>query len=225
MLRRIAERHPFWSTVFAFVVVSFPEWLSSVWGLFKSEPLAMVVHRRFIAMNLPQFSPYFITIPIGLVMFSFIVYCIIRQRKFSFDYAYGLAIKDFIYGVDDLENPTSISINLLLQNTAHGPLKYNIDQLDIIIDGHTHTNPVFDNKGGVIPRGSEAKFLYPSFNVGLFAGKLLLDGVVRVAISYGHPEVGMVRLLKKELSLKLKIGRNAGITFIVKQESDVEIKM
>lgn len=62
--------HPFSFTVICFLVIDLPEWVASIWSLFSSEPLAQIISRNWIGLGMPEFSPYWITIPLGLFMFA-----------------------------------------------------------------------------------------------------------------------------------------------------------
>lgn len=67
------EKHPIAWVCLCVGVVSLPQWLSGTWALFSDEPLAKVVARNLDMMEIP-FSPYWITVPLGLLMFAFAFY-------------------------------------------------------------------------------------------------------------------------------------------------------
>jgi hypothetical protein len=61
-------------TVVAIVFIWLPEMVSNIWGLFYSEPIFAALGKRLGEMNLPSFSPYWITVPISVAMFAYIAY-------------------------------------------------------------------------------------------------------------------------------------------------------
>jgi hypothetical protein len=76
-------RHPWLWLCFSFIVIWFPQWAASVWSLFSTEPLVVVVSNKLHAMTIPTFSPYWITIPLGLAMFAYLIYELRCQRRQS----------------------------------------------------------------------------------------------------------------------------------------------
>lgn len=97
---------------------------------------------------MPSVSPYWITAPIGLAMILWVVYEIRRQKHFSFTYAYGLALESLHLGRDE-NNPSgaALQLGLVLKNAADGPLRYNVEQFDVIIGNTTLAQPIFTNRG------------------------------------------------------------------------------
>jgi len=223
-MQNIFEDHPLLLTGLSFLIVTLPQWISAVWGLWSTEPLAVVVQRRARAMNFSTFSPYLITAPLGLLMFSLVLYFTSEKRKLAFDYSYGLALERVYLGYDDSKKPPPVQLGLVLANAADGPLAYEVEHFEVIVEGRTKAEPVFKNYGGVIPKGKTSTFFYPSFGEELPKGKDHLDGLIRFTILYGHPEVGMFRKASKELSVSLRLGAKTGIAYLITKESDEPIK-
>lgn len=222
-LSRFAKRHPVLLTGLGFAVLDLPQWLSAVWSCFCNEPLAIVLSRRFEGNLRFSFSPYWITVPAGLSMFVIVLYELRRQRHFAFTYAYSLALAGIQIGRDD-NNPegAALQLSLILRNAADGPLRYHVEQFDVIIDDRTISHPVFTNRGAVISKGLQLMFSYPSF--GKEAIRDRSKGVIRYSIIYGHPEVGFSRRAKKELNFNMRADKEVtGLHYTIRSESDEEI--
>lgn len=52
------------------VFITFPQWLAGTWSLFSSTPL--FVRLKSMGLTMPQFSLYWVTIPLGLVFIAYI---------------------------------------------------------------------------------------------------------------------------------------------------------
>jgi hypothetical protein len=68
----LVRKHPLWWAASTFAFVSFPQWVQSIWGLWSADPLAPLIIAKLNAMDIPTFSAYWITLPVGLVMFFLI---------------------------------------------------------------------------------------------------------------------------------------------------------
>jgi hypothetical protein len=66
------RRHQLLATVVSFAVLTAPQWVASVWALFSSEPLVPWFFRHHIPRL--AFSPWFITAPLGLLMFAIVIW-------------------------------------------------------------------------------------------------------------------------------------------------------
>src|SRR2546430_629449 len=69
---RFVRRHPLMFGIFSFVVFTTPQWIVSVWGLFSSEPIIPWLIRHKVPHL--AFSAWFITAPIGALMFFCLVW-------------------------------------------------------------------------------------------------------------------------------------------------------
>ena len=78
-MRKFIEKHTVAVSVFGVLLVSFPEWFQSVWSLFSSEPAVPALVRFWRAIDLPVFSPYWISVPVGISIF--IAVFIVRVRR------------------------------------------------------------------------------------------------------------------------------------------------
>jgi hypothetical protein len=78
--------------VISFVIITLPQLSNAVWGLFSSEPLFPWLHRWAMGAMIPRFSPYWVTVPVGLAMFGITVYQVNRMNAFSLEYSWGLAL-------------------------------------------------------------------------------------------------------------------------------------
>src|SRR6266542_1599855 len=77
-IKRWIERHPLLATIASFAVLTAPQWVASVWALFSSEPLIPFL----IKHNVPHFgfSPWFVTAPLGILMFATVLLINLRKR-------------------------------------------------------------------------------------------------------------------------------------------------
>ena len=171
-------------------------------------------------MNLPTFSPYWVTTPIGLFLFALVLYYLKTKRKFTFDYAYSLGLQGIHLAYDDSVTPAPLQLGLVLANVAEGPIKYEVDQFEVVIEDRAIAHPVFKSRGGVILRSMSTIYFYPPFAQELPEGRDHLNGVIRFAIRYGHPEIGFLRTMKKEVSFSLRLGDKSGIVYLTEKESD-----
>jgi hypothetical protein len=220
------KKHPVISGFVASVVfiVGFFGSSSGAWSFFSSEPLGQVIKGKADSMNVSaHFAAWWITTPISLLMFYAIIYNVRRRQKFSFDYAYSLVVTGIAVGVDDSTTPATMQISLLLRNVAGYPIRYLVENLEVIIDSRTNPNPTFVNRGIVICRGQDGRFFCPSYDVTMFAGKARITGVIRFTFTYGHPDTGMVRRMSQELDITMRT-TDWLLSSVVKNESDVEIK-
>src|SRR5437667_2666665 len=78
-VKRCIERHPLLATIASFAVLTAPQWIASVWALFSSEPLIPWL----IKHNVPHFgfSPWFITAPLGILMFTTVLFFNLRKTE------------------------------------------------------------------------------------------------------------------------------------------------
>lgn len=76
-IKNLIQRHKWLLFVFIpidLIIIFLPQWLDAVWGLaekIKGEP---------IAMPHPNISWYFITIPVGLIMFGIAIWAVRSKR-------------------------------------------------------------------------------------------------------------------------------------------------
>lgn len=78
-------KHPYWWLLITIAIIGFPQWFGSVWGLFNTEAAIPTISKWLVEnhMTLPQFSPYWITVPLGLAMFFWLMYELRLQRSES----------------------------------------------------------------------------------------------------------------------------------------------
>ena len=217
------RKHPLLATLISFGIITLPEWLNALWGLFFSEPLGPALGRKLQTMNLLIFSPFWITAPLGLAMFGVVLYQLKRRKDLSFGYAWGLDTQPSL-GYDDSTKPRSVQLGIQLVNCTEGPLKYEVTKMNVVIEGRTKDMPLSTNRGGVIPRRASKVFRYPSFQSELPKGKSHLDGKLTATILYGHPDTDFIRVLKRDWQWTIRVGDQPGAAVTVIDESDSEIK-
>ena len=75
-----AAKHPLVTFVFTIAVFSLPQWFQSIWSLFFSNPPVPAIFKYWKENDMPTFSPYWITVPLGLVMFAYLIYEIKKSK-------------------------------------------------------------------------------------------------------------------------------------------------
>lgn len=77
----LIKKHPWvWSTL-SFITLTFPQWFASVWSLFFNQPAFQFLQKRFGHLTISKFSPYFITIPLGVLMFVTLILVLKRRDQ------------------------------------------------------------------------------------------------------------------------------------------------
>jgi hypothetical protein len=146
------------------------------------------------------------------------------MTKLSFDYSYGLALSRLQLGIDDNQEGAALQLGLWLKNATDAPLKYNVDEFDIILGDRAIIEPIFKNRGGVISKGMEQLFFYPPFNKSVLdAIKPRIEGKIKYSIKYGHPETDFIRVSKKILNISLRLDDKPGVIYVVDSEVDKRI--
>jgi hypothetical protein len=76
------RRHPLLSTCICFFVSGLPQWVSAIWSLFHyDEPfIPWMMRHSFPTL---AFSPWFITVPLGLMMFAAVIFIQIKTPFIS----------------------------------------------------------------------------------------------------------------------------------------------
>jgi hypothetical protein len=125
-------------------------------------------------------------------------------------------------GRDETNSTDNIlQIGLVFRNAADGPLLYDVERFDVVLENRTIAAPAFLNRGGVIPRGGATTYRYPPF--GTDAIKPHMNGTIRYSIRYGHPEIGFSRRCKKELAVSIRCDDKTAASYLIRSESDEEI--
>ena len=71
--------HPLIYAILGILLISFPQWAQSIWGLFSKEPLLPLIYSKVKAVKIPNFSINWITSSIGLLMLVYI--CIVSTPE------------------------------------------------------------------------------------------------------------------------------------------------
>ena len=145
------------------------------------------------------------------------------RARLTFDYNYGIALDDIIPSHDVDNEQNCLEFRFQIRNVAPGPLKYNAERIDVIIDDRIRTGR---NLSGSLPRTS-----WILLKVGGFRKSLVdtlqdrVTGRYEMMISYGHPAEGYSRQMKKNISFDLikKDGRFSSAPWIIVSDEDVPI--
>ena len=134
--------------------------------------------------------------------------------------AHGLAFEGLNVARDDRQD-VYLQVGLRLRNATDRALQYQVESMMVVVGDRTIPNPLYQNRGSVIPRGSESTFLYPAFSkAAIDSLGPACEGRVEYAIKYWHPGTGYVRLSKKALRVFYHLDRLEGTAFLLESESD-----
>lgn len=140
------------------------------------------------------------------------------RERVAFDFSYGLSLQGLQLGRDESKEDAAFQLGLVLFNAADWPIKYEIEDIDVIVGNRAIARPTFVNRGGVISRRCSTMFFYPPFPKN--AMKERTDGILQFSIVYGHPEFGFARRMKKRLSMSLRLDDKPGVVYIIEMETD-----
>lgn len=141
------------------------------------------------------------------------------KQRTLFDYSYGLDISNVYLGRDKKDE--TIQIGVVLKNTASGPVQFYVEDMDVIIENRTLTQPEFKKREGVIPIISERVFFYPPMPQDYFKDRS--RGMLKITIKYGHPELGYLRRIKRKLDLSVRVDEKLSCVYLIEEESDAPI--
>src|SRR6266568_157718 len=82
-LRDFSTKHPVLLTCFCIAVISFPQWFQSVWSLFRTDAPVPAIRDllKDLSIAVPQFSPYWISVPLGIGMFLWLISELRKQPR------------------------------------------------------------------------------------------------------------------------------------------------
>jgi hypothetical protein len=159
-----------------------------------------------------------------------IIYLIDRKRPVritpAHDYRYGLTNEGLIPNYDPIDG--ALQFGIQLRNYSSGPIKYNVEQLEIRIGTRSTPKLKKNQLYGYLPRGGSKFSSIDPFNktdLAEFQGKRV-DGTADVIITYGHPEMAPVRRLKINMTIVLVFNVNGPLGFNgnIVEETDVDIQ-
>ena len=141
------------------------------------------------------------------------------KQRALFDYSYGLDIAGVHLARD--QESGKIQIGAILKNTARGPVQYYVEEMSVVVEDRTLTSPDFPHREGIIPIISERIYFYPPMPQEYFQERS--NGVLKMIIKYGHPEIGYLRRTKRTLDLSLRVDEKIGCAYLIKEETDEPI--
>jgi hypothetical protein len=113
-------RHPLIGTLICFLIIDAPQWASGTWSLFFSEPMIPWLRAHNIPHPHLAFSPWFITVPVGLGMFAVVLRGIFGPTK-----------RGFTPGPSEPQKPPLITFTLTTDHTCYstntwetGPVRF-----------------------------------------------------------------------------------------------------
>lgn len=147
------------------------------------------------------------------------------KSKMIFDYSHGLALLGVSLGIDEGKKNEAFQVGLMLHNAADGPIKFHVEDFDVIVGDRTITHPNFKNRNGIVPRGSTLTFFFPAFDKKtLDAVKPRAEGKIKYRILYGHPDDDFIRVTRKRLDASFRLDDKPGCVYLIEFESDEEVK-
>jgi hypothetical protein len=128
------------------------------------------------------------------------------ERRFA-ALRYALRRENIDYRMNlEPDGTWSIEVGLRLQNTSDAYLRYEVEQMAVVIQGRAVENPTFYNRGTIIePHGTDT-FRYP-FVTGVPDG--WQTGSVEFTVRYGHPSAPL--RYRKSQTLRLTTSRLIGV--------------
>jgi hypothetical protein len=143
------------------------------------------------------------------------------RERIAFDCAYGLALDGLHLAKDDAQVPAAIQLGVVLRNASSLPLKYKVEEIHVIVGTTAIPDPMLINDGGLISRGCTGLYLYPPFPV--TATQPRVSAKIEFTIAYGHPDYRLVRRLRKNLDVSLRLDDKFGVVYLTRSESDEAI--
>jgi hypothetical protein len=121
--RRFAERHPYVTFFVTLLIIWLPSWISNLWSLFSERPFFPAVASAVRSITQPEFSPYFITVPVAFGMFAYLIYAVknpIYQYRDNSGKAPSNKSVEFFGTYAELERKYPRSEILKSDNELHG---------------------------------------------------------------------------------------------------------
>jgi hypothetical protein len=139
------------------------------------------------------------------------------------DFSYALGYMGLSMGFDP-GNPSALQIGVRFVNYGPRAVKYEVENIRVIVDDRTIAAPIFTNKGGVVPRGVSRTYYYPSFTADQikdYLGKRP-TGTIEFTILYGPYDGKYVRQLNMTIGTTYNLGDNPGIVDVIMKEDETD---
>lgn len=122
-------------------------------------------------------------------------------------------------GVDKTKKNIQIGFNL--QNASDAPLRYTVTEAASVVDGRAAMKQNFTNKGGVVPRGGQTRFLCAPIPYTLT--KKGAEATASIIYQYGPagPDAPSVR--EAVYRYEISIGPTGNSVYVVREENDAQI--
>ncbi len=143
--------------------------------------------------------------------------------RIAFDYSYGVTLDEVSPSHDPGNEKNCLEFRFLIRNVAPGPLKYNAERIDVIVDDRIKTAR---NITGTLPRDAKIQLKVGGFEKNVVDGfKERLSGSYEYTIAYGHPDDEYSRKTKKKIHFDLikKEGKIVAAPWNILEESDEPI--
>jgi len=217
------KRKPLYSRVWSGLGhISRALWVYHLFGAFSVSAVTVLAGFKSVQIA------YLIPLTVGafggtLYVINQVTLAVNRARQ---GYAYGLAYEGIFLGFSPDTPEMMLQFGILIRNATDRPLRYEVEQFDVVIGDRTIANPIFASSGTLIPRNAQRRYSYPSFRrdqIETFIDKNP-QGVLTFALRYGHPDGPLVRRLKMKISLSLHLESNkAAVGDSILSESDEAI--
>jgi hypothetical protein len=99
-----------------------------------------------------------------------------------------LALSGLSLGRDERRKDVAVQVGLVLHNASDWPIKYHVEDMEVVIGDRAISKPNFTNMGGFISKGCNTMFLYPAFPQSVVNPSI--EGRITYTIAYGHPDFG-----------------------------------
>ena len=101
--------------------------------------------------------------------------------------------------VDYTPNKKFVRVAFILRNSADITLKYEVQNVSIIVQGTTAQNPTFSSMGGFAQNGANTKFFYPLLPIVMKKGAAI--GIAEIDYIYGPGDGKYLRVRHYQLQI------------------------
>jgi hypothetical protein len=140
------------------------------------------------------------------------------------DYRFRLGYEGLHLAFDP-DDAKALQIGVNLRNASAHPIRYVVDDMRVVIGGHTVPWQPLHTQGGIIPPMIGRTYRFPLMNVEQIkkeAGNTC-RGEVRFNMSYGPPDGQSVRELKMTISIDARLDGKPSIVDTIINESDQDV--
>lgn len=190
-------------------------WVIRIWHLLQiAAPIAVAGYTAFLAATESLSTAQLVTLTVLTLAGALLT---VNQLRMLIgfpiavttieDYAYGLNYGGVFAGYAPHDPNATLQIGVHLSNSARGPIKYQVERMDVIVGTTALPIKNYTNRGGIIPMMSARVFRdspYPMSAVKhLIGGKHL--GSLEMVVLYGPADGDPVRRFHFKIELTVDV--------------------